>query len=94
MAIDYDTLAAVALAGGVNSPPLFEQVCDYVFGTLISAADPVHHVIQDAADVGGVGAAFIAAGATAPPDLEQIGNRVLTYPYTRSANEVLDWPTS
>jgi hypothetical protein len=94
MAVDYDTLAAIAIAGGVRHPALYEEVCDYVLGQQISAADPVHHIIQGAEDVNGVGVAFIAGGAVTPYDLEQIGNIVLTYPYTRAANDVLDVPTS
>lgn len=90
---NYATLSAIAIAGGVRHPALFEQVRNFVFGRQISARDPVDHIIQHATDVNGVGASFIAGGATTPNDLEQIGNRVLSHPYTRASNEVLDWPT-
>lgn len=84
------TLAAIAIAGGAQQPALFEQVCQYVFNSVKSFS----RQMQTVADVGGVGAAFVAAGATTPYWLEQIGTQVLTYPYTRAANNVLNWPTS
>jgi hypothetical protein len=84
------TLAAVAIAGGARQPALYEKVCNYCFNNAVN----FNRGVQTVADVGGVGAAFIAQGATTPYWLERIGNTVLTYPHTRSDSGVLAWPTS
>lgn len=97
-------LSAVVIAAGARQPALFERVKDYVWYSYHNT-DGLDLIPQPnhATDVGGAGAAiyvaFVAAGITALTGgvaywLEQIGNTVLTYPYTRSATGVLDWPTS
>lgn len=85
-----DTLVAVAVAGGARQPPLYEQVCNYIFNSVKSFSGAAGTV----SDVGGVGAAFVAAGATTPYWLERIGSKLLCYPYIRSDTGVLNWPTS
>jgi hypothetical protein len=91
---DFNTLAAVAILGlapapgqGV-SPYLWEQVCNRVQMLQVDARDIPRTVTP--ADINGVAAALIAGGVTTPWMLEQVGNIVTTYPYTRSATDVLD----
>lgn len=70
-----------ALAAGVNTPVEFEQVCNYIYMRR-SASDIPATTRPD--DIGGVGAYFIALGATTPYWLERIANTVLTYPWDRT----------
>lgn len=74
-------LAAIALANGVTTAPTYEQICNRVLMLQVSPLDIPRTVTP--ADINGVAAAFVVAGATTPWWLEQIGNIVLTYPYVR-----------
>jgi len=93
---NVNLLAAIAIVGlspGVGigvPPPSYEQVCNYVLMNQVDPLDIPRTVTP--ADINGVGAALIAGGATTPYWLEQVGQQVLTYPYTRSATDVLDTP--
>lgn len=82
---NINLLAAIAIAAGARTPYLWGKVLDYVF-------NHDYPFTFTPADVSGVGAAMVAGGATTPYWLEQVGNIVLTYPYTRSANDVLNVP--
>lgn len=78
------------LAVNALNPPSYEQVCDRVLMLQVDANDIPRTVTPD--DINGVAAILIAGGATTPRDLELVGEQVLTYPYTRSATDVLDMP--
>lgn len=93
---DYDTLAAVVLAQNATyhtrSAPVWEQICNYVWYSYRNTDGNDIPQWNPPTDVAGLGAtiyaAFVAAGMTALVGgaayaLEQIGNIVLTYPYTR-----------
>lgn len=88
-------LAAISLVGltsigqGVSAPK-WEQVTNRVLMLQVDPADIPRTVTPD--DINGVASALIAGGATSPYWLEQVGNIVMTYPYTRSATDVLDVP--
>lgn len=85
---NVSVLSALAIANGVRHAWLFEQVCNIVLtGKHANAGTKDASVVSTAAS-------FVAGSATAPWWLEQIGNKVLTYPFTRSDKEVLNWPTS
>lgn len=81
-------LSALAIANGVRHAWLFEQVLNTVL-----TGERANAGTSDAA-VASTAASFVAGSATSPWWLEQIGNRVLTYPHTRSDKGVLNWPTS
>jgi hypothetical protein len=75
------TAAVIALAGGARTPVAYEQVCNFIF--MRRSAHDIPATTRPA-DVGGVGTAFIALGATTPYWLEKIANVVLTYPWDRT----------
>lgn len=102
---DITTLTAVVLAQNAvyhtRHAAVFEQIKNYVWNKYRSASDIKPTVTW--ADVGGCGAAiyaeFISKGFTSAIGgvafwLEQLSNNVLTYPYTRASNNVLNVPTS
>lgn len=86
---------------------VFEKIKNYVWylysPTVVPTWSPVDDMSKKPDDVAGLGAAiyavFVAAGVTSAVGgiaywLEQLSNQVLTYPYTRATNDVLDVPTS
>jgi len=93
---NVNLLAAIAIAGlqpsvGAGVPaPSYEQVCNRVLMLQVDPLDIPRTVTPP--DINGVAAALVAGGAITPYWLEQVGNIVLTYPYTRSATDVLDVP--
>lgn len=95
---DYATLAAVVLASDAafhtRSAPVFEQIRNRVWFNYRNTDGKDIPQWNPPDDVNGLGdtiyAAFVAAGLTAliggaAYALEQIGNIVLTYPYTRGS---------
>lgn len=105
ISVDTDTLAAVVLAQNATyhtkDPAIFEQIRTYVWSKYKTSGDiPWTFAVTDVAGCGAaIYAAFIAAGVTQALGgvaywLEKIGNTVLTYPYTRASNDVLDYPTA
>lgn len=85
-------LAALTTPGVGVSMPKWEQVKDRVLMLQVSPLDIPRTVTPD--DINGAAAALIVGGANTPYWLEQVGNIVSTSPYTRSATDVLDVPTS
>lgn len=101
---NYTVLAALVIAQDATyhttSAPVWEQIQQNVWMRYRDASDIQPKVTVD--DVAGLGAtiyaAFIAAGLTEELGgvayaLSKIGNIVMTYPYTRADNNVLDVPT-
>lgn len=94
---DYDALFAIIVANlsptGVGiSCPVWEQICNRVLMLQVDPLDIPRTVTPD--DVDGLAATLIAGGVNTPRELEILTNRVTTYPYVRSATDVLDVPTS
>lgn len=87
-----NVIAALTTVGVGVSPVEWEQVCNRVQMLQVDADDIPRTVTPD--DVDGAAAILIAGGATTPYWLEKVGEKVLTYPYTRSDTDVLDVPTS
>lgn len=95
-------LEAVVIAGGCNTGPNFEQVCQFVWShfTPVDTANAQPGFIYSQGgkgpqDINGVGAAILAqfaisgiTGATGgiAPQLERIGQAALAYPYDRAVN--------
>lgn len=95
---DYAALAAVVIAnlsvdGAGISMPQWEQIKNRVQMLQGDFTQDIPRTVTPD-DIDGLAAALIAGGCTAPADLEQVGNIVSTYPYTRASNDVLDVPTS
>lgn len=95
---DYAGLAAVVIAnlsvGGTGvSMPQWEQVKNRVQMLQGDFTNDIPRTVTPD-DIDGLAAALIAGECTTPANLEQVGNIVSTYPYTRAANDVLDVPTS
>lgn len=94
---DYAALAAIVIANlsvdgtGIKAP-LWEQICNRVLMLQVDPSDIPRTVTPD--DIDGLAATLIAGGVNTPRELEIVGNTVMTYPYTRSATDVLDFPTS
>lgn len=101
---NYSLIAAIVIAQDATyhtrSAPVWEQIQTYVWSKYRSADDiPPTEPPSDVAGLGAaIYAAFVAAGLTSliggvAYALEKVGNIVMTYPYTRSSNDVLDVPT-
>ena len=96
------TLVAVIVAGGANTPVQFEKVCNFVWShfTPVDTANSQPGFIYSQggnppADVNGVGAAILAQMALANITsalggiayaLEQLERAVTCYPYDRAVN--------
>jgi hypothetical protein len=84
-----------------RSAPVLEQIYNWVwehYTDNVNTEVPWTFPVTDIAGLGAaIYAAFVAAGVTSATGgvafwLEQLGNQVLTYPYTRASNNVLNVP--
>lgn len=77
MSADYQTAAALLIAAGDNTPPVFEQIANYVLSSQQGRVTPHYVEILHDNRIATYGRTFLSLGVSDPINLEKVGTIAL-----------------